>query len=142
MRKRITILNSNRVDNQRVSDTIDENSRDGANLAPLMEEIYNKEQEHGLTGEPRLDIILTDGEFESQKDADEAIEWQRKRGGNIFTYVLNVCPEIPSDIKLPPQFRIITVGTITESDQIKQVDANVLRNVLYSIVIDEMTKGS
>ena len=112
------------------------------NLAPLMEEIYNKEQEHGLTGEPRLDIILTDGEFESQKDADEAIEWQRKRGGNIFTYVLNVCPEIPSDIKLPPQFRIIPVGTITESDQIKQVDANVLINVLYSIVIDEMTKGS
>ena len=112
------------------------------NLAPLMEEIFNKETEHGLINEPRLDIILTDGEFENQKDADHAIDWQRQRGGNIFTYVLNVCPELPSDIELPPQFRVIPVGTITESDQIKQVDTDVVRNVLYSIVIDEMTKSS
>jgi len=112
------------------------------NLAPLMEEIFNKETEHGLINEPRLDIILTDGEFENQKDANKAIDWQRQRGGNIFTYVLNVCPELPSDIELPPQFRVIPVGTITEADQVKQVDKDVVRNVLYSIVIDEMTKSS
>ena len=113
------------------------------NLAPLMEEILSKETEHDLINEPRLDIILTDGEFENQKDANKAINWQRQRGGNIFTYVLNVCPELPSDIELPPQFRVIPVGTITESsDQIKQVDRDVVRNVLYSIVIDEMTKSS
>ena len=111
------------------------------NLAPLMEEIYRKESENGLIGEPRLDIILTDGEFENQRDANKAIEWQNRRGGEIYTYVLNVAPELPSDIELPPQFRVIPVKSISESDRVKQgVDKESLRNVLYSIVIDEMTK--
>ena len=110
-------------------------------LAPLMEEIYRKESENGLIGEPRLDIILTDGEFENQKDADKAIEWQNRRGGNIYTYVLNVAPELPSDIQLPPQFRVLPVQSISESDGVKLgVDTESLRNVMYSIVIDEMTK--
>ena len=110
-------------------------------LAPLMEEIYRKESENGLVGEPRLDIILTDGEFENQKDADKAIEWQNRRGGNIYTYVLNVAPEIPSDIQLPPQFRVLPVKSISESDKMKQgVATESLRNVMYSIVMDEMTK--
>lgn len=109
-------------------------------LAPLMEEIYNKESENGLIGEPRLDIILTDGEFENQKDADLASEWQRKRGGNVFTYVLNLCPDMPSDITLPPQFRIIPLNCISESDGIKQVDSEAVRNAMYSIVIEEMCK--
>jgi hypothetical protein len=90
-----------------------------------------------------LDIILTDGEFENQKDADEAIEWQNRRGGDIYTYVLNVAPELPSDIQLPPQFRVLPVQSISESDGIKLgVDTESLRNVMYSIVIDEMTKTS
>jgi len=112
-------------------------------LAPLMEEIYKQESGNGLIGEPRLDIILTDGEFESQKDANEAIDWQNRRGGNIYTYVLNVAPEIPSDIQLPSQFRVLPVQSVSESDGMKQgVNTESLRNVMYSIVIDEMTKGS
>ena len=111
------------------------------NLAPLMEEIYRKESENGLIGEPRLDIILTDGEFENQRDANKAIEWQNRRGGDIYTYVLNVAPELPCDIQLPPQFRVLPVKSISESDGVKQgVDKESLRNVMYSIVMDEMTK--
>ena len=109
-------------------------------LAPLMEEIYNKEVENDLIGEPRLDIILTDGEFENQKDADLASEWQRKRGSNVLTYVLNLCPETPSEVQFPPQFRVIPLNCISESDGVKQVSNDALRNALYSIVIEEMCK--
>ena len=125
-----------------IADPLQENASE-TRLAPLMEEIYEQESKNGLLGEPRLDIILTDGEFENQQDADKAIEIQNRRGGNVYTYILNVAPEIPSDIELPPQFRVIPVKSVSESDGVKQgVDTESLRNVLYSIVIDEMTKGS
>ena len=120
-----------------VKDPLEENALH-TNLAPLMEEMYHKEVKNDLLDEPRIDIILTDGEFENQEDADLASEWQRKRGSSVNTYVLNLCPELPSDVSFPPNFRVIPLNCVSEADGAKEVDLASLRNALYDIVIEEM----
>mgnify|MGYP005814969507 CR=1 FL=1 len=110
------------------------------NLAPLIERMYETEEERGLLGSPRLDIILTDGEFESQADADEAAEWQRRRGPGVTTYVLNLCPETPSEVALPYQFRVIPLTCVTGDEHRKEVDGEGLRQALMQIVLSEMGK--
>jgi hypothetical protein len=110
------------------------------NLAPLMQAILENESSRNLIGQPRIDIILTDGEFESQEDADEAAEWQRRRGAGVTTYVINLCPDVPSDISLPPQFRVIPLHCTTGSTLRKEIDGDVLRQSLMRIVVDEMQR--
>ena len=110
------------------------------NLAPLLERMYETEKERGLIGSPRLDIILTDGEFESQEDADQAAEWQRLRGSNVNTYVLNLCPETPSEVTLPHQFRVIPLQCVTGDELFKEVDGEALRQALMQIVLSEIGK--
>ena len=110
------------------------------NLAPLLERMYETEKERGLLGSPRLDIILTDGEFESQEDADRAAEWQRLRGPNVSTYVLNLCPETPSEVALPYQFRVIPLQCVTGDELRKEVDGEALRQALMQIVLSEVGK--
>ena len=91
-----------------------------------------------------LDIIITDGEFETQQDADEAASFKARRGNGINSYVLNLCPEASSEIQLPSQFRVIPLNCIYDkeynSNIVKDVDKEALRNALYSIVIDELVK--
>jgi hypothetical protein len=110
------------------------------NLAPLIQRMYETEDEHGLLGSPRLDIILTDGEFESQADADAAAEWQRRRGPGVTTYVLNLCPETPSEVALPYQFRVIPLTCVTGDEHRKTVDGEGLRQALMQIVLSEIGK--
>ena len=113
------------------------------NLAPLIEEMYKNEEKLGLIGQPRLDIILTDGEFESEADANEAAEWQRKRGAGVTTYVLNLCPdEIDDPVSLPHQFRVIPVDCLTDKywKGGKVVDQNVLRQTLNRIAVAEVSR--
>lgn len=108
------------------------------NLAPLMTAILENETERGLIGSPRLDIILTDGEFESQADADEAAVIQRQRGDGVSTYVLNLCPETPGEVGLPPSFRVIPLTCLIGEELRKQVDNESLRASLMRIVVEEM----
>jgi hypothetical protein len=111
------------------------------NLAPLIEEMYRNEERQGLIGSPRLDIILTDGEFESEADADEAAEWQRKRGLGVTTYVLNLCPgEIDDPVSLPHQFRVVPVDCLTGADGSKAVDQDILRQTLNRIAVAEVSR--
>ena len=120
-----------------VQDPLDTDARE-TNLAPLLEALHRNEVERGLIGEPRIDIIMTDGEFESQEDADEAAEWQRQRGSGATTYVVNLCPDTPSDVSLPHQFRVIPLHCVTGADYRKEVDGEALRQTLMRIVVDEM----
>jgi hypothetical protein len=107
------------------------------NLAPLIEAMHKNEEALGLIGQPRLDLILTDGEFESEADAEAAAEWQRKRGPGVTTYVLNLCPGEGLDtVDLPHQFRVIPVHCL-RGDGVKAIDQGVLRQVLTQIVITE-----
>ena len=114
------------------------------NLSPLMEAIYTQEEKEDLLDSPRFDIILTDGEFETQQDADEAANFKARRGNGINSYVLNICPETPSEIELPSQFRVLPLNCIYDEEYasrtVKKVDTEALRNALYSIVIDELVK--
>ena len=110
------------------------------NLAPLLENFHINEVRRSKIGEPRIEIILTDGEFESPEDMAEAIEWQRKRGPGVNTYVLNVCPDdMDNNIPLPHQFKVIPVNCIKDEFGIKEVDRDVLRQVLNRIVISEVS---
>ena len=110
------------------------------NLAPLMRLMFENEEQKGLIGQPRLDIILTDGEFESDEDAQEAAEWQRKRGAGVTTYILNLCPDEMEDrVALPHQFRVIPVHCIDRGRWGKTVDANILRQILNQIVVAEVS---
>ena len=126
------------------------------NLAPLLEQMYKNEVERNKIGETRIDIIITDGEFESVKDLDEAVEWQRKRGPNVTTYVLNLVPEeMANNLPLPYQFRVVPVDCIENKTSyrngeesthfnndytpIKKVDNQVLSQVLNNIVIQEVS---
>jgi len=108
------------------------------NLGPLMEALHDNEVERGLIGQPRLDIIITDGEFEGEDDAARAAEWQRQRGTGLNTYVLNICPDIPSDVALPHQFQVIPLHCNIGSELRKEVDGEALRQTLMRIVVDEM----
>jgi len=110
------------------------------NLAPLLEQMYKNDVARNLLDSPRLDIILTDGEFESQEDADQAAEWQRQRGPDVITYVLNVCPETPSEVTLPHQFRVIPLEC--QREDIARIDPVILRQSLMRIVLDEVQKES
>jgi len=111
------------------------------NLAPLIEEMYKNEEKLGLIGSPRLDIILTDGEFESEADANEAAEWQRKRGAGVTTYVLNLCPdEIDDPVSLPHQFRVIPVDCLVDKYGSKAVDQDILRQTLNRIAVAEVSR--
>jgi hypothetical protein len=110
------------------------------NLSPLIRLMYENEEMKGLIGQPRLDIILTDGEFESDEDAQEAAEWQRKRGPGVTTYVLNLCPDEMEDrVALPYQFRVIPVHCIEDGAYYKSVDSTVLKQVLNRIVVAEVS---
>ena len=110
------------------------------NLAPLLENFHINEVRRSKIGEPRIDIILTDGEFESPEDMAEAIEWQRRRGPGVNTYALNVCPDdMDNNIPLPHQFKVIPVNCIKDEFGIKEVDRDVLRQVLNRIVISEVS---
>ena len=110
------------------------------NLAPLLENFHINEVRRSKIGEPRIDIILTDGVFESPEDMAEAIEWQRRRGPCVNTYVLNVCPDdMDNNIPLPHQFKVIPVNCIKDEFGIKEVDRDVLRQVLNRIVISEVS---
>jgi len=125
------------------------------NLAPLLEQMYNNEVRRNKIGEPRIDIILTDGEFESIRDLNKAVEWQRKRGPNVTTYVLNLVPEeMDNNLPLPHEFRIVPVNCIgvdgattnpllmgidSTYSRVKEVDEQVLAQVLNRIVLQEVT---
>jgi hypothetical protein len=111
------------------------------NLAPLIQSMYENEEKLGLIGQPRLDIILTDGEFESEADANEAAEWQRKRGAGVTTYVLNLCPdEIDDPVSLPHQFRVIPVDCLVDKYGSKKVDQDILRQTLNRIAVAEVSR--
>jgi len=126
-----------------IADPLQENAT-ATNLAPLMKAIYDQEEKEDLLDSPRFDIILTDGEFETQQDADEAASSKARRGNGINSYVLNLCPEAPSEIQLPSQFRVLPLNCLYDeeyaSKTVKRVDTEALRNALYSIVIDELIK--
>ena len=126
-----------------IFDPLQENAT-ATNLAPLMQTIYGQEEKEDLLDSPRFDIIITDGEFETQQDADEAASFKARRGNGINSYVLNLCPEASSEIQLPSQFRVIPLNCIYDkeynSNIVKDVDKEALRNALYSIVIDELVK--
>lgn len=120
-----------------VEDPLSKDARE-TNLSPLMQAMYENEEVLGLLDTPRLDIILTDGEWETQRDADDAGRWQRMRGSKVTTYVLNLCPETIGDIALPANFRVIPVNCIQEgSFGLKEVDREILRQTIMSIVVQE-----
>jgi hypothetical protein len=136
-------MSSNSRTNLYLNDPLQENAT-ATNLAPLMKAIYEQEEKEDLLDAPRFDIILTDGEFETQQDADEAASSKARRGNGINSYVLNLCPENPSEIQLPSQFRVLPLNCLFDeeyaSKTVKRVDKEALRNALYSIVIDELIK--
>jgi hypothetical protein len=111
------------------------------NLAPLVEAMYKNEEKLGLIGQPRLDLILTDGEFESDADAQAAAEWQRLRGPGVTSYVLDLCPgEIENPVELPHQFRVIPLQCLVDEYGAKAVDSDILRQSLIQIATEEVTK--
>jgi len=111
------------------------------NLAPLIEAMYKNEEELGLIGQPRLDLILTDGEFESDADAQAAAEWQRLRGPGVTSYVLDLCPgEIENPVELPHQFRVIPLQCLIDEFGAKAIDHDVLRQSLIQIATEEVTR--
>jgi len=111
------------------------------NLAPLIEAMYKNEEALGLIGQPRLDLILTDGEFESDADAQAAAEWQRLRGPGVTSYVLDLCPgEIENPVELPHQFRVIPLQCLIDEFGAKAIDHDVLRQSLIQIATEEVTR--
>jgi hypothetical protein len=111
------------------------------NLAPLVEAMYRNEEALGLIGQPRLDLILTDGEFESEKDSQAAAEWQRLRGPGVTSYVLDLCPgEIENPVELPHQFRVIPLQCLVDEYGAKDIDSDILRQSLIQIATEEVTK--
>ena len=111
------------------------------NLAPLVEAMYKNEEKLGLIGQPRLDLILTDGEFESDADAQAAAEWQRLRGPGVTSYVLDLCPgEIENPVELPHQFRVIPLQCLVDEYGAKAIDSDILRQSLIQIATEEVTK--
>ena len=111
------------------------------NLAPLVEAMYRNEEALGLIGQPRLDLILTDGEFESEKDSQAAAEWQRLRGPGVTSYVLDLCPgEIEDTVELPHQFRVIPLQCLVDEYGAKAIDSDILRQSLIQIATEEVTK--
>ena len=110
------------------------------NLAPLLEQMYNNEVRRNKIGEPRIDIILCDGEFESARDFKQAVEWQRRRGPNVTTYVLNLVPEeMDNNLPLPHEFRVVPVNCIVDKMDRKEVNDQILAQVLNRIVIQEVS---
>ena len=110
------------------------------NLAPLLEQMYNNEVRRNKIGEPRIDIILCDGEFESARDFKKAVEWQRRRGPNVTTYVLNLVPEeMDNNLPLPHQFRVVPVNCIADRNGRKVVNEQILAQVLNQIVLQEVS---
>jgi len=111
------------------------------NLAPLVEAMYRNEEALGLIGQPRLDLILTDGEFESEKDSQAAAEWQRLRGPGVTSYVLDLCPgEIEGTVELPHQFRVIPLQCLVDEYGAKAIDSDILRQSLIQIATEEVSK--
>ena len=120
----------NYFDNVEVGDPTVVQARE-THLSPLMELLYDNERERGIDA-PIIDIILTDGEWESEKDIAEAAVWQSRRR-NVTTYVLNLCTDearhdddgngIP-DIALPNHFRVIPLRCIVDG---KAVDKDLTR---------------
>ena len=111
------------------------------NLAPLVEALYKNEEALGLIGQPRLDLILTDGEFESDADAQAAAEWQRLRGPGVTSYVLDLCPgEIENPVELPHQFRVIPLQCLVDEYGAKAIDSDILRQSLIQIATEEVSK--
>jgi hypothetical protein len=120
-----------------VRDPLNEDARE-TNLAPLIEDLYNNEVTRDLIGQPRIDIVITDGEFESEDDGIQAAEWQRQRGAGVNSYIINLCPDVPSDVPLPHQFRVIPLHCMTGTELRKEVDGTALRQTLMRIVVNEM----
>ena len=111
------------------------------NLAPLIEAMYKNEEEFGLIGQPRLDLILTDGEFESAADAEAAAEWQRLRGPGVTSYVLDLCPgEIEDPVELPHQFRVVPLTCLVDKRGVKAIDHDILRQSLMRIAVEEVSR--
>ena len=109
------------------------------NLAPLFQLIWGEEQKWGLIDQPRLDIILTDGEFENQDDADLATTFQHRRGIGVTTYILNLGPK-QTNIQLPPTFREIPLEVIHDNGGIVAVDEQGLRSALNRVVLSEIAR--
>lgn len=93
------------------------------NLAPLMKKLHDNERDRGIDA-PIIDIILTDGEWESDEDVAKAAMWQSRRS-NVTTYVLNLCPDevrhdddgnVVANIALPNHFRMIPLRCVTDND--------------------------
>jgi len=124
-----------------VDDPLTKDARE-TNLAPLVEAFSRNEQKRGLIGSPRLDIILTDGDWESQEDADLAADYQAQRGSDVSTYVINLCPDNESDVALPHQFRVIPLHAIFTADDPGRawVDRNALRTTLMEVVKQEVER--
>lgn len=123
------------------------------NLAPLLERFHMNEVRRNKIGEPRIDIILTDGEFETKADLNRAVEWQRRRGPNVNTYVLNVCPEdLDNNLPLPHQFQVVPVHCLTPYDVrlnrdgteriIKKMDNEILGQAVNRIVMSEVANAA
>lgn len=115
------------------------------NLAPLIEAMHSNETNLGLIGQPRLDLILTDGEFESAADMVAAAEWQRRRGPGVTSYVLDLCPgEIEHPVELPHQFRVIPLTCLVDQRERgwgrKRIDRDVLHQSLQRIAIEEVSR--
>ena len=102
------------------------------NLAPLMKKLHDNERDRGIDA-PIIDIILTDGEWESDEDVAKAAMWQSRRS-NVTTYVLNLCPDevrhdddgnVVANIALPNHFRMIPLRCVTDKD--KAVDKGMVQ---------------
>jgi hypothetical protein len=124
-----------------VDDPLTSDARE-TNLAPLVEAFHRNEAKRGLIGSPRLDIILTDGDWESQEDADLAAGFQAQRGSDVSTYVINLCPDNETDVALPHQFRVIPLHAIVTPDDPGRgwVDRAALRTTLMEVVRQEVER--
>jgi hypothetical protein len=124
-----------------INDPLTKDARE-TNLAPLVEAFARNEAKRGMIGSPRLDIILTDGDWESQSDADLAADFQAQRGANVSTYVINLCPDNETDVALPHQFRVIPLHAILTPDDPGRgwVDREALRTTLMEVVKQEVER--
>jgi hypothetical protein len=124
-----------------VDDPLTRDARE-TNLAPLVEAFARNEAKRGFIGSPRLDIILTDGDWESQADTDLAADWQAQRGANVSTYVINLCPDNETDVALPHQFRVIPLHAIITPDDPGRgwVDRDALRTTIMEVVRQEVER--
>jgi len=124
-----------------IDDPLTKDARE-TNLSPLVRQFLANEERRGLIGSPRLDIILTDGDWESQSDADLAADFQAQRGANVNTYVINLCPDNETDVALPHQFRVIPLHAILTPDDPGRgwVDREALRTTLMEVVKQEVER--